>query len=569
MRFNMIMQVSQKSGVDYGVRWRRLKEPFWFPSLMYVYLAISLPYLVWRTTIINWNVWYGVLTYLAEAFGILMTGLFLFVTQKVYLPIKNKVELNKIVDVLIPTYSEPLSVLEPVVIGAKNIRGVSKVFILDDGNRKEVKKMAKRLKVGYLPRTTNLHAKAGNLNNGLKHTTSEFIITLDADHIPIPEFLEETLGYFEDPNLAFVQSPQTFYNTNSFLFRQRRKKKAWSEQIMFYDCIQPAKNNWNSAFFVGTSAIIRRSAIDELGGFATGTATEDIHTSLKIHAAGWNSIFLPKPLAYGLEAENFKEFYKQRKRWAAGSLGLLFRSPDSPLRVKGLTLAQRLNYVSACLAHLQGVQKACFFITPIVAIFTLQPPIQGEIGQYGIFFAIYFLVSISITWAYSRGTYHPIYTEAYSLASMMAHFGGVMGVIKVQKKFAVSIKTKLRKNRTWMTTVLWGFYIFALVGLTKALYLFLIRDQSSGLIIYSSLFIVLNAIFLMSFLLTLFKFERNTTVDPVAEMKPNDLYEYIMLSFAVASIAGMRSVTSMLNQENTTKEKTRLLVRRAESLQDV
>ncbi|MEJ0073419.1 MAG: glycosyltransferase family 2 protein [Candidatus Saccharibacteria bacterium] len=129
-----------------------------------------------------------------------------------------------------------------------------------------------------------------------------------------------------------MQSPQTFYNTHVFLFRRRPHREAWSEQMMFYNCLQPAKNNWNAAFFVGTSAVLRRAAIDDVGGFATGTATEDIHTSLRLHARGWQSVFLPEPLAYGLEAENFKEFYKQRRRWAAGSLGLLFRSPDSPLR---------------------------------------------------------------------------------------------------------------------------------------------------------------------------------------------------------------------------------------------
>lgn len=530
------MRVNDNS--KYKVKWSRQKEVFWFPALLYVYLLVALPYIVWRSTIINFDSWYGLPVYLAELYGVISTGLFLFVTQKIYHPVKNTVKLNKSVDVLIPTYSEPLEILEPVVIGAQKIRGARNVLILDDGNRPEVKKMAKRLNVKYYPRTTNLHAKAGNMNNGLKYTDAEFLVTLDADHIPLPIFIEETLGYFEDPGVAFVQSPQTFYNTGSFLFRKRRTKKEWHEQIMFYDCIQPAKNNWNSAFFVGTSAIIRRAAVDSVGGFATGTATEDIHTSLRLHAKGWKSVFLPEPLAYGLEAENFKEFYKQRKRWAAGSLGLLFRSVDSPLRAKGLTLAQRLNYLSACLAHLQGVQKACFFLTPILAIFTVKPPITGtSVGAYGIIFVLYFSVALGATWAYSRGTYHFIYTEAYSLASMIAHFGGIMGVIKVQKKFAVSIKTSIRSSRTLLTPILWGFYILATVGLLRAISLYLFDNQRSPVIVYSSVLICINIVFLLSFLLPLIRYERqDSNLDLHSNLIPFEKYKYIASTFALANV---------------------------------
>jgi len=549
--FNEGMAVKSQRDTAYEVQWRRKKESKWYPALFLVYLGFALTYLIWRTTIINWHVWYGCLVYAAELYGIVTTSLFLFVTQKVYLPVAHKPKRKPIVDVLIPTYSEPVSVLEPVVIGAKKIRGRRNILVLDDGNRPEIKAMAKRLKVLYFPRTTNLHAKAGNLNNGLQHTDAELLITLDADHIPIRSFIEETAGFFEDPMVAFVQSPQTFYNTSSFLFRKRFKKHDWSEQIMFYDCIQPAKNNWNAAFFVGTSAMLRRKALDSVGGFATGTATEDIHTSLKLHAKGWVSVFLPKPLAYGLEAESLKEFYKQRKRWAAGSLGLLFRSEDSPLRAKGLTISQRLNYISACLAHLQGVQKVCFFLAPLLTIVTARSPITGNVFAYSIFFLLYCSVALSATWLYSRSTYHFIYTEAYSLASMLAHFGGIMGVIKVQKKFAVSIKTANRKGRTWLHVPLWTLYVAGLIGLTRAIGLIFIARQHSALLVYSTMFLLLNSTFLLAFLLPLRIYETKVPQDPVYKnLKPTAMYNFIVKSAeAPDPIETSDSTTKKLTRE--------------------
>ncbi len=516
---------------SYRLQWQRRDDPFWLPALLYVYLAAALIYLLVRTSLVNWHIWYGPLLYAAEVYGLFTTVLFLIVAQKIYLPIHRPSQSRQPVDILIPTYSEPLSVLEPVVIGALKIRGVRSVLVLDDGNRAAVKAMARRLKVQYHPRTTNKHAKAGNLNNGLQYTDAEFVVLLDADHIPLPNFIERTLGYFDDPTVAVVQSPQTFYNTSSFLFRSRHGQRAgWSEQMMFYDCIQPAKNRWNAAFFVGTSAMLRRTALNSVNGFATGTATEDIHTSLRLHAKGWQSVFLPEVLAYGLEAESLKEFYKQRKRWAAGSLGLLFRSSDSPLRARGLTFMQRLNYLSATLAHLQGVQKLSFFIVPIAAMLYGVAPLQGvNLGEYSIGFAAYLALSLGCTWAYSRGTYHPLYNEAYSLANMMAHFGGIKGVIKVQKKFAVSRKTATRKERTWLTIILWTLATLGLIGIARDSWLYVAEHKHYAIILYTLVFMVINLGILLSFLLYLRAYERKQLVsDGYAELKPLDKYRTII-----------------------------------------
>jgi cellulose synthase/poly-beta-1,6-N-acetylglucosamine synthase-like glycosyltransferase len=517
---------------SYRVAWKKSQDPRWLPALLYLYLVSAIVFLVWRTSIVNWDIWYGPLLYFAELYGLVTTALFLFMAQRIYTPVYRYPSQPKTVDVLIPTYSEPLQILEPVIIGAKNIIGVGNILVLDDGNRPEVKEMAARQGVKYYPRTTNLHAKAGNLNNGLAHTKAEFLILLDADHIPLPTFIKRTLGYFDDPNLAIVQTPQTFYNTSSFLFRKWHSKHAgWSEQLMFYSCIQPAKNRWNAAFFVGTSAMLRRKAVDSVGGFATGTATEDIHTSLRIHAKGWKSVFLQEVMAYGLEAESFREFYKQRQRWAAGSLGLLLRSSDSPLRANHLTLGQRLNYLSASLAHLQGVQKILFFIIPIATMLTGVSPLHGPLGLYSVVFICFLSLSMGTTWVYSRGTYHPLYNEAYSLANAFAHLGGIKGVIKVQKKFAVSRKNAKKTERTALTKILWSLCVITFVAVFWDGWQFFQDHRHYAVLIYSLFFMMVNVTVLLSFLVYLHKYERySSRTASYDDLTPQALYTYIINS---------------------------------------
>jgi cellulose synthase/poly-beta-1,6-N-acetylglucosamine synthase-like glycosyltransferase len=457
------------SASGYQVQFHEIGTPAWYTWLLCCYALIVGPYLVWRTIVINWHVWFGPAIYAAEVYSIFMTASSLWIVHRIEVPVHRPANLaSRQTDAFIPTYNEPLTVLEPTVRGATEVRGIGRVLVLDDGNRAEVAQMAQRLGVDYFARETNTHAKAGNLNNGLAQSTAEFILCLDADHVPTAKILERLLGYCDDPRVAFVQSPQCFSNTRSFVFR-RTSSGRWFEQGTFYNVLQPAKNRFNSAFFVGTSAVIRRSALDSIGGFATGTATEDIHTSLRLHAKGWKSVFVPEPLAFGLEAENLKEYFRQRRRWAAGSLGLLIRSPDSPLRVRGLSWQQRLNYVNATLAHVLGLQKLASFLLPIACVLAVASPvsISWVVASYVLLgFAIF---SIILTYLFGRGTYHPILTEAYLTSNFIAHLSGLWGVIKVQKKFRVSRKLAPRAERTWLKAVLWGMLGVALAGCVRAL----------------------------------------------------------------------------------------------------
>jgi cellulose synthase (UDP-forming) len=491
------------------------------------YFGVALTYLIWRSTVIAWDVWYGPLVYIAELYNLVCTGLFVVIAREIHDPVFRPTALKKTVDVFIATYTEPLDVLEPVVIGAMRIRGRRNVLVLDDGNRPEVAEMAQRHGAIWIPRTTNEHAKAGNLNHGLQHSDAEFILELDADHVPLPWFIERTLGYFDDPDLAFVQTPQTFYNRDTFLFRHNAAASSfWFEQRMFYDAIQPAKNKWNSAFFVGTSALLRRSALDSIGGFATETATEDIHTAARLHARGWKSVFVSEVLAYGLEAENYKEFFKQRRRWAAGSLGLLMRSPDSPLVARRYSLGQRLNYLYSTLAHFQGAQKLFLFILPIVCLVTLQSPFTSSTFESVLFFTVYIAVSVLATAVYARGTYHLLHTEAYNMASLPAHVAGLKGIVVIQKKFTVSRKSKVKKEPAWSLRLLWLMTAVATVAVGRSVWL-MMQGDVSGIVMAAFIFTFANLICLVSFLGHLRRYERLPESLPQATT-PRDFYYWIL-----------------------------------------
>lgn len=480
-------------------------------ALFYIYVAAAVYYLVWRLSgTVNWAIWYGPVLLAADLYGIITTGLFLYIVRSIYDPVPRKTIRRYSVDALIPTYNEPVEVIRPTIERARAVRGIGRVIVLDDGNRPAVSALCRQLGAVYHASVGNKHAKAGNLNQGLKLSKAELLLLLDCDHLPQANFLERTIGYFDDPAVGIVQTPQTYYNRSSFLYRERGRGKQWSEQGMFYECIQPAKNYYNSAFFVGTSAVLRREAIDQIGGFAIGTATEDIHSSLRLHAAGWKSVFVDEPLAFGLEAASFKEFYKQRLRWAAGSLGLLMRSKDSPLVIKGLSFRQRLNYLSATLAHMQGVQRLLYILIPVFCIIQLQSPVRMSVTTFTAIYLPFMVLSIILTAIAARGSYHLFFTECFGLASIFTHLVALKGVLRIQKKFDVSRKTVVSAERSWVKRGLYVLLLIFFLAMARAVLLLgnPAYEAVHYLVAISTIFVALNFLILAGFLAQLTKYER-------------------------------------------------------------
>jgi cellulose synthase (UDP-forming) len=254
------------------------------------------------------------------------------------------IELWPSVDVLIPTYNEPLSIIKPTILSAKNIdwpKDRLRVYVLDDGRRPEIRDFAEQCGVGYITRADNSHAKAGNLNHALKQTAGEFVAVFDCDHVPTRSFLQLTMGGFlQDPKLGLVQTPHHFYTRDPFERNLGTGGKVPNENELFYGVTQPGNDFWNTAFFCGSCAVLRRSALEDVGGVAVETVTEDAHTSLRMQRRGWNSSYINIPQAAGLATATLRHHVTQRTRWARGMTQIL--RLDNPLLGKGLRLAQRL-----------------------------------------------------------------------------------------------------------------------------------------------------------------------------------------------------------------------------------
>lgn len=510
----------------------RPPAPGYLMMLFYAFLAFTAGLVVWRTAVVDWGVWFAPLAWLGDLFGLATSALFLIVARQRAIPVRPAAVVHRTVDILVPTLNEPLAVLEPAVLGATRVRGVRRVLVLDDGGRAEVAQMARRLGAEYLSRGTGADAKAGNLNHALAFTDAELVAVFDADHVPLPEFLEQTVGYFNDLRVGFVQTPQTFYNTESLTFRRpwRRRAAGWHEQQMFYHFVQPAKNATNSAMFTGTGAVLRRTALERVGGFATGTATEDIHTSLRLHANGWRSVFVPRPLAYGLEVDNLREYYRTRRRWAAGSLGLLLRSPDSPLRVRGLTIVQRLSYLSSTLAHLHGPQRLTYLLVPVLAVATLDNPVRVPFAAYGLVLVGFAALSLWLTHRLAAGAYRPWYAETLQLATVLPPLAGLRGIMRVERKFRVSTKNAGRSSGRGLKLMYAGLAAIGVAGLVRVVQL-LLTGEASGLVVWSGAFLAVTTILLGHLLVWVVRYERRPVAPAHARLAPAALYQYVLFRF--------------------------------------
>jgi cellulose synthase (UDP-forming) len=252
-------------------------------------MLASLRYFLWRftDTMNPALVWFFYIFLAAELVGFGEVMLFYLTTWRRRRHDPAPALPDRSVDLFIPTYNEPVALLRDTVVCAVSVRYPHTTWLLDDGNRPEVKALAEELGCRYLARTERTHAKAGNLNHALKHSTGDFVVTLDADHVPQPELIDRMLGFFENPRVAIVQVNQDFYNLDSFQHATNwEDRAAWQQQELFFNVIQPGKDALGAAMYCGSPAMLRRKALEEIGGFATETVTEDMHTGLRLQKRG-------------------------------------------------------------------------------------------------------------------------------------------------------------------------------------------------------------------------------------------------------------------------------------------
>ena len=401
------------------------RAPSWRLVVVFLSLVASFRYMLYRgTETLAWNstgdIVVSLLLYTAELYALvtLVGGYFQTAITRRNTPPSITVPDSELptVDVFIPTYNEDLDVLGPTVLGAMAIDYPSKkVWVLDDGNRPEVAAMARRLGVGYLARTDNSGAKAGNINAALAQTNGQLVAFFDADHVPVRGFLRQTVGFFlKNPNLALVQTPHHFYNPDPFLRNLHMEGSVPPEQHLFYHGIQLGNDFWNSAFFCGSCALISRKALDDVGGLSQETVTEDAHTALQMHSKGWDSVFLDIPLAAGLATESFAFHVGQRIRWARG-MAQIFRT-DNPLIKRGLSLAQRINYFNAAWHFFAGLPRLIFLIIPPIYLLWDFHPVDADVREVLVYAIPHLLLEGLGAATMHRNVRHSIWPEVYEVA---------------------------------------------------------------------------------------------------------------------------------------------------------
>lgn len=426
-------------------------------ALVATFLGIGVWYLAWRPTSFNPDAMaFSIAVYAAEMFGFVVAVLYLIMCWRLQVRTPLPVAAGATTAVFIPTINESVDIVRRTVMAAMRMKHASEVWLLDDGNRLEMQVLAQELGCRYIARSENSHAKAGNLNNALKYTRAEFIAIFDADHAPAPSFLDETLGFFTDGKVAFVQTPQDFYNLDSFQHRlDHNESLVWSEQTLFFRVIQAGKDRLNSAFFCGSCAVIRRAALDEIGGFATGTVTEDIHTSLKLHKRGWKSVYYARSLAFGLAPSSAIPFLKQRLRWGQGAMQVWRK--EGILFTRGLTAGQRVSYMATMLQYFEGWQRAVFFLSPVIVLTTGLMPIAALNAEFLVRFIPYYLLTFWVFEEVARGFGRSLLTEQYNMMRFAVFITATFGFFLRKLRFVVTPKTMGERDAT--RRMLWPQYL--------------------------------------------------------------------------------------------------------------
>jgi cellulose synthase (UDP-forming) len=285
------------------------------------------------------------------------------------------------VDVFIPTVNEDWDILERPIIAAMNLRWENfQVWILDDGDRPWLAEKCRQMGVGHIRRDDRKGFKAGNINNGLARTSADFILSIDADFIVYPNFLERTVGFMRDPKIGLVQTPGNLTNPDPIQYNLLGEAAWPEEQRVFTDIVQPARDVWDNAFCYGGTFLVRRSALDVIGGIPEESITEDLYSSYLLRAKGYTVRYVNEMLSEGLAAESLGSFIRQRCRWALGTLQCLYLG-GGPLRARGLSLLDRLFFLDPVFFYLSYFWPFLILTAPAIYWWTGIPPFNAEVGH--------------------------------------------------------------------------------------------------------------------------------------------------------------------------------------------
>lgn len=359
-------------------RFASLKNPFGvFATLL------QLVYIIWRfgftlPTVSVFGFSLGLLLLLMEMMGMTQAATYRMLYMRK--PNRRKRRLKHLdriptVDIMITTYNEPEKVIRRTVAAAVGLdypKDKFAVYVCDDGSRESIRAICEEYGARWITRTEHKHAKAGNLNHCFeKYARGEFAVILDADMVPKEDFLQKTLGYFCEYDVAFVQTPQVFFNPDPFQHNLRFNDSIPNEQDFFMQEVQIQRQEYNALLFVGSGCVFRRAHLDEIGLIPTGTITEDMATSLLLQDKGYRGILVTDTFAQGLSAETFSDHITQRTRWCQGNIQVLRKW--NPWRKKGLDFFQKQIITDGVVYWFFGLQKMVYIVCPIFYLLTGLP----------------------------------------------------------------------------------------------------------------------------------------------------------------------------------------------------
>lgn len=349
------------------------------------------------------------------------------------------------VDVYVPRYDEPVDIVEPVIAAAVKLRGADvTVYLLDDGDDPAMAAMAERHGARYLTREQHSGAKAGNINAALTRTDGDYVLVLDCDHVPHPEFLRRTLGHFADQKVAFVQTPQYYANAD----RNPIAAASWAQQALFFGCISRGKNALGAMFCCGTNVVFRRRALDDIGGFPEQSVTEDFELSVVMQERGWATAYVPEVLVQGLGPADMASYVSQQLRWARGCLSAVGRIARAtlPAQVKA-------QYLLSSLYFLTGWTVLIYMTLPVVRILTGEQPVAAAgADTFLLHFLPYFLLAI-VTVAVGGGGSYTFAAFCLASASFWIHIVASLQVLfRRRGSFVVTPKSG---DGQWQPGAVW------------------------------------------------------------------------------------------------------------------
>jgi cellulose synthase (UDP-forming) len=385
------------------------------------------------------------------------------------------------VDVFVPSYNEDDYILATTIAAALSMDYPAhklKVWLCDDGGtdqkcndkdpekaaaarqrRATLQKLCADLGAHYHTRARNEHAKAGNMNACLKDSDGELIVVFDADHAPFRAFLRETVGHFlKDEKLFLVQTPHVFLNPDPIEKNLKTFDRMPSENEMFYSVTQRGLDKWDGSFFCGSAAVLRRKALEQTGGFSGVTITEDCETAFELHASGWRSAYVDKPLIAGLQPETFTSFIGQRSRWCQGMFQILILK--NPALKKGLSFIQRIAYLSSMTFWFFPLPRLIFMLAPLLYIFFDIKLFVANVEETIAYTLMYLIVNVMIqNYMYGRVRW-PWVSELYEYVQGVFLVKAIVSVVANPRKPTFNVTAKgLTLDEDHLSELSWPFFM--------------------------------------------------------------------------------------------------------------